>query len=653
MSTVLINSFNGLTVNGSSNYGLDFRNGQTSGYKVTRNKRQRRGRSPVRDALFGEVRPVLLDFVNVNAAVVTDGAFKTLAGSTFDNLRGPYTVLGQHPQTGASVQLSVDVLNAQPSAESPHQKWEIDCEAVDALWQATSATTPAAATSGTLTNGGNVRAFPRLSLAPTVGSCLMRTVTVTDRCGRGFRDYWVRCSFSVSGTGCAAASNYYVFFDGQLIPFWFQLSGSTAYIDVRLKAGPNAATSFDVFYHSSFANSVTANRLDQAQLDYTDLTNLTNTAIHWNNYTLTSAPQGCAFALTPQKVGQSLSGVSYGLISEGNLNCTFAIKGNSSLAGDADSLVTVLGTAADTGTGQLKYLSRVLTCNKAPGANEVQRYDIAGGATLGGVVFTWVDTNGAPHTSYNIPYNANAAAVQGALESIFGSGNVTVALVSGSTFDATFAGAYAQKDVGQVQVIQDGTHNGAVAFNTRTEGSAPSARAFVRYRLPGQLNWTDAWTTTVPGTYTSNIDIPSGVQIAIGLEPLTADCDATLLLQNASAPPNTFQVAMSSSLTPSVSVGAAVTAWQLNGVLTNSTTGRTVTFNQVFIHNTTLVVDCDTQDITTLDGSAVYGEISFSDADLWWALDPGNNSYTTAFTLDGSGSVTVPVAATWHDRFQV
>jgi hypothetical protein len=92
------------------------------------------------------------------------------------------------------------------------------------------------------------------------------------------------------------------------------------------------------------------------------------------------------------------------------------------------------------------------------GTDEVQSVDITGTPT-GGTFRLSMD--GA--ATGDIAYNANAAAVQSALEAVVGTGNVAVTGTN-PNFSVAFQGALSQKAVSQV----------ALARNELTGGTAPS-----------------------------------------------------------------------------------------------------------------------------------------------------------------------------------
>lgn len=130
-----------------------------------------------------------------------------------------------------------------------------------------------------------------------------------------------------------------------------------------------------------------------------------------------------------------------------------------------EQMVTVATSLAEP---TLENLRAALNQVNAGGTNEVQTINL-GSATAGSIAIT-VDgqTTGA------IPYNANAAAVQTALESL-SNVNPGDILVTGGPLPGlitlTFAGQYAGSNVAQVTVAPTGLTGGTVTVATTTPGA--------------------------------------------------------------------------------------------------------------------------------------------------------------------------------------
>lgn len=121
--------------------------------------------------------------------------------------------------------------------------------------------------------------------------------------------------------------------------------------------------------------------------------------------------------------------------------------------------------------------------------NEVQQVAITGGPTGGTFTLTYAGQTTAP-----IAYNANAAAVQAALEALsniaVGDVSVTGGALPGTAVLVEFRGLLAQNNVAQMTADGSGLTGGAgpaVAVTTTTPGVAPTAIALIPI-APGQVS---------------------------------------------------------------------------------------------------------------------------------------------------------------------
>jgi hypothetical protein len=164
---------------------------------------------------------------------------------------------------------------------------------------------------------------------------------------------------------------------------------------------------------------------------------------------------------------------------------------------------------------------------------------------------------------------------------------------------------------------------------------------YIKYRIAGQLNWTTAWSSTGLGAgETTAVDLDNAVEIAFYAE---ATANATFTADWLPSGGN-LTLALNSSYTPTVSVGSAGTARYISSTLTNSTTGDTITFTDVYLDDVALTINTQNKTITVASGP-IYGSISMSEPDCWMALPVGSNSWT-----DPSGGSS---SFAWADRFLI
>lgn len=648
----------------ATDYNCQFNADSISGFTAQVESRTRRGRSPIRDAIHGDARSVELYVWKQNTSKTT-AEFWSDIYETFNPLLGARTMKIVHDRTGGTVQVDVDVLSVKQSQESNIQVFNVTVQAQDPIWRAPTQSNGGTATSGTAAVTGDAPALPTWRCLPTFPNIRRRRITVADRSGRGLANYWCRTNFDTSGLALTGESDFIVYYKGRSIPFFVGAGYGTAYgsshlaiggtntaIDFRVDVPANSDTYIDVFYSAYLNNTATANRFDEAQIDYSGGNGSgsptpNNGTITWNSWLLSNAPQGACFSWTPAKTGQNISGVSYGLVTEGNLQASFAVLPDATLQNDADSAVVVLGSGGTVLKGlERQFLPRVNA------ANESQLFT-AGGTV--GYFFQFLFRDDAGNQSYSplVAQNANAVTVSTAFENIYGVGNVGVANGTSGVWQVTWTGGtWAQRSIPQVEMVNPTDANASLSWNTVTEGQEPSCRAYVRYRLPGQVNWTTGWSTTTAGTYTSDVGLnPAGgsggsaVMLAVGIEPLTAAAAGTLNLR--AAP----YVHLHPSYYPTVTAGTAGTAWYVNGTLSNSTNGKYVVFENVLMDNDVLAIDCLEQRITTEGTTPWYGSVRFSDPDNWLSLDIGNNSWTTSFTTAGAAGGTTAGTVTFNPRW--
>lgn len=134
-------------------------------------------------------------------------------------------------------------------------------------------------------------------------------------------------------------------------------------------------------------------------------------------------------------------------------------------------------------------------------------------------------------------------------------------------------------------------------------------------------------------TISTPIDVDQA--IALQLYAITKDTGALATQDLELQASGDFALALTN--TPSVIVGAAVTARFVDATLTNTTTGDTIQFDKLYMDNTTLVIDCVNKTITS---SQVFHRraIRFSNREKWFTLAVGSNAWTNATNLAASFS---------------
>lgn len=625
----IFTQFGTLTFSPTSTYDLQVSFDEDTPYTSQVDFRPRRGRFPLREAFRLQERVLTATILNRSGASVAQfwrDCFRTFAPG------GTVALYATHDQTGGSIYTEVDIVSIGKDHSTPNSRIHVDAVAADPVWRDL---TPSSVTAvaGTIVNSGDYPALPQITIGPNLTTILRRRIAVVDNSGRGQSNYFVRARVNTSavwGTFSPTAAMFDAYYRGRRIPFGIgqgvslaggTIGGTATTFDFRIDLPPSGTALVDLYYSAFISNSETPNRLDYAQLDYSTNTNFAgNGTICWNYYGLSTMPNGAAFSWVPAKTGQTLSGWSYGLIAESGSNAQFAVRPDDTLLNDADSMVTVLGSGA-AASNALTNLRRILT---AWSRNQIWKVSVTG--TSGVWTITHLANDGTQATTSELDFNASASQVQTALAALstIGSGNVSVT-ASGQNWFITFQSTLA----GMTQNLQInvGTVTSATGEVVQTP-VGPNVRAFVRYRTAGQLNWTDAWTTTTAGTVDTAIDVPGAVMLAVGIEPYgtAMTSGGTLRVQNVA---NSAQVVLGSDV-PAVTVGAAGTAWLLHGSHVNSTTNPqsaqpgTITFTNVLTDGT-LTVDAYNAQITP--GTLVwYGDIAFSNPDQWFSFACGSNA---------------------------
>ena len=107
-----------------------------------------------------------------------------------------------------------------------------------------------------------------------------------------------------------------------------------------------------------------------------------------------------------------------------------------------------------------------------------------GSPTTGNYTLTFAGATTTP-----LAHNANAAAIEAALEALpaIGTGNVSVAAATPSGFDITFTGRYANKKVALLVPTEDGTFDGTAAVVRDSVGEEGDALIAAVYEVPAGL----------------------------------------------------------------------------------------------------------------------------------------------------------------------
>lgn len=162
---------------------------------------------------------------------------------------------------------------------------------------------------------------------------------------------------------------------------------------------------------------------------------------------------------------------------------------------------------------------------------------------------------------------------------------------------------------------------------------APALGGFIKYQPFGTVSFTTAWQLAGDNTtVTTAADVDLAVLIYYGVYSNANTLNTV-----------TFSVsgefALDLTFTPTVNVGAATTARFVNSTLTNTTTGETIQFDNLYMDDTTLIVDCLNKTITSGNGTVFNRRgIRFSNKEKWFALAIGSNAWTNATNFSASFS---------------
>lgn len=250
----------------------------------------------------------------------------------------------------------------------------------------------------------------------------------------------------------------------------------------------------------------------------------------------------------------------------------------------------------------------------------------------------------AAFSNSNWVFRSTATTLNGiAAPSIFQS--ETAAPVVGTWHNVTREGVTYRSLSTEIDAIASGALQG---LHSTYLLSTPQSTVFYRiYGSPSFTAGTFSSSGTPPNMITGAISVPAAVQVLI---------DTSWTAEPSTAP---IEIALESSQVPTITVdSSATTMARINGVLTNLTTGDTITFRDVFIDADAsggLIIDCNaaageqvrvypslpTSPMYTADGGQGW---EFSNP-AGFPLVPGANSW--AFVGDGAPVITLEHADTW------
>lgn len=226
-----------------------------------------------------------------------------------------------------------------------------------------------------------------------------------------------------------------------------------------------------------------------------------------------------------------------------------------------------------------------------------------------------------------------------------------------------------QRQVGNVLALVTGVEAGTITGLKRyhytsllIDATNVGGTAFVRYQGAGSTDWREAWGNLTaanlsPTTGTAAINVAGAVAIVVGSEDVstvgyTATVDVTMNITNSrlklsgNSGGTAFSLSLNPSKAPSVTVGAAGTAFVIDDDLTITHPGGTTTidFDRVYLRGT-LEIDAAETAITPSTGAfRTAGEgIVSSDIDQIVVLEPGEHTWTNP----AGGSVSVAYRKAW------
>lgn len=172
------------------------------------------------------------------------------------------------------------------------------------------------------------------------------------------------------------------------------------------------------------------------------------------------------------------------------------------------------------------------------------------------------------------------------------------------------------------------------ALTRVTADLTANERAFVRFQTASSKDWVDAWTSSSNGTVSSDIDIDMAVKLAVGLEYIGASPADGASLEVGGTP---VSLDLRAGYYPTIT-SESVTWMKLNGVITNTTTGQTITFDNFMCPDGTLVINTDNQarnrGLTIPDPGFRIGLPVPSDGVDIMSVEDGDNEFTETINGD-------------------
>lgn len=209
-------------------------------------------------------------------------------------------------------------------------------------------------------------------------------------------------------------------------------------------------------------------------------------------------------------------------------------------------------------------ISDVIALAPSTGNNDVQTITASGTITAGTFTVT-IDTGSGPVTSAAIAFNANAAAIQSAIQAMsnVGSGNATVTGAPISTPTpavVTFAGALANTLIPLMTVNSGGLTGGTYSAAHTT----PGVQTLGLY--DAKTGWSDLGATK------------TGIQITINNAEETFDIDQQLGIIGSQ--PTTWECSVGTALAESTPERMQI-AWQGSAITINNATASTIPEKQI------------------------------------------------------------------------
>lgn len=587
--------FDGVAINGDSPYTVivPAKHGGPR-YSVRTSLRERSGLPPTEDD-FSYAEVTLECLVYQNGSVYTTEEFSDLVHQLF---AWKHRVLVEGTVETGAVQFVATVKEFYRKENAPL----LFCLVLEVAEPVTVATTPTVSTTSPVTVSGPVRAQPVVRLTPTSISAnpSYRRVTITDQGQVGLSNYPVRITFDSTSASASVYTNYLVFVNGQSVPFRVgSPNNASTTLDLCVNVPPGGVTYVDLFYGGVITNTVTADDGSQGIYDDRGMNlgsgSWSNTSWVWDDFQCSLNADACG-AWRLGKLGQTISGVSFGVIQEGPYGITFGVRPDSTLPGDADCIILTIGARAATSSA-LANLARHLTI-AAGSARAFVKYRTR---NMSRWVTAWSEDETAPATSNPTTLAETLDATETAVDVVDASG-IAVGRV--------------------VRIHSEDMYVISKAANTLTVVRGFNGTEAVPHAIGAVLMV----------ALSDAVDLDDAVQIAVGIEPLDSSANATLGLSSE----GTFYLDI--DYEPAVTVGSRVNAYRIDGTLKNTRNLATIEFDEVLVGgNAPLIIDTALKRVWAGADTYYTGNLLMTDPDGWWPLEPGSNPWV------GPSGVTVAI----------